>query len=145
MRLTCVVLAWCVCATGWFGGNICVAEDLIQAHDGLVRYKLSNLRVDKGVTRDQIAFDYKRTREGDGTAQLVARTDEGKSRILGLPIRIEESGTIRLRDMFSHVRGQSSAAAMMMTASSFISWSMKDRSMEVENSTWSPISSVTES
>ncbi|EMI52166.1 SHD1 domain-containing protein [Rhodopirellula sallentina] len=80
------------------------AEDLIDAHDGMVRYKLSNMRVTKGITGDEIAFDYRRTREGTGHARIAARTDHGESRILGMPISIEATGTIRLRDMFARSR-----------------------------------------
>ncbi|EMI44213.1 hypothetical protein RRSWK_03281 [Rhodopirellula sp. SWK7] len=87
-----------------FGAIAVQAEDLIDAHDDMVRYKLSNMRVTKGITGDQIAFDYRRTREGSGRARIAARTDHGESRILGMPITIEASGTIRLRDMFSRTR-----------------------------------------
>ncbi|MCM2374542.1 SHD1 domain-containing protein [Aporhodopirellula aestuarii] len=80
------------------------AEDLIDAQEGMVRYKLSNMRVNQGITGDEISFDYRRTKEGTGRAQVAARTDHGASRILGLPIRIDASGTIHLKDMFARSR-----------------------------------------
>ena len=104
MRFACLVSVWIFCTVAWTSLDPCAAEDLIQPHEGIIRYQLSNLRVDKGITGDEIAFDYRRTREGSGRPRLVARTDQGASQILGLPIRIEESGTIRLRDMFARTR-----------------------------------------
>ncbi|MEM8669075.1 MAG: SHD1 domain-containing protein [Planctomycetota bacterium] len=88
-------------------GPLCAkshAEDLIQAPEEIVRFKLSNLRVKTGITSDGISFDYRRVGEGSGQARIVVRTNEGKSQILGMPIQIKESGTIRLRDLFGRTR-----------------------------------------
>lgn len=104
MRFADIYLRLLISAVVCFAGATCLAQDVLQPHDGLVKYKLSNLREEKGITNTVIAFDYRRTREGTGKARLVVRTDQGTSRILGLPIRIEESGTIRLRDMFGRSR-----------------------------------------
>lgn len=80
------------------------AQDLVQAPEDSVFYELSNMRVEKGVVADQIAFDYKRIREGKGTVILAARTDDGPIRIGGFGIRIEATGTIRLEDRFARMR-----------------------------------------
>lgn len=92
----------------WIGlaiaGGAARAEDLINPPKDMSAYELSNLRTEKGVFGEEIAFDYKRTRDGKGRPQLAARTDTGSSRIMGLPISIEATGTIRLRDIFSRSR-----------------------------------------
>ncbi len=80
------------------------AAELVQAPADSVFYELSNLRVEKGVTSDLIAFDYKRTREGKGTPQLVGRTDESTVQITSMFSRIEATGTMRLEDRFSRIR-----------------------------------------
>lgn len=80
------------------------AQDLVQAPEDSVFYELSNMRVEKGVVADQIAFDYKRTREGKGTVTLAARTDDGPINIRGFGFRIEATGTIRLEDRFARMR-----------------------------------------
>ena len=82
----------------------CNGEDLIKASDGMVRYKLSNLRMNTGITGDGMSFDYRRTAEGKGQARLRIRTNQGSVSVLGLPIQIKESGTINLRDMFGRAR-----------------------------------------
>lgn len=81
-----------------------LADDLLQAPEGMVRYKLNDLRVEQGITGDLLVFDYRRNKEGSGSARLAARTNHGPLNIMGLPIRIRESGTIRLRDMFARMR-----------------------------------------
>ena len=80
-----------------------VGQELVQAPQDFAFYKLSKLRVEKDVLGDIIVFDYKRTREGKGEVRLAARTDQGSLRITG-GFRIDESGTIRLRDQFANVR-----------------------------------------
>lgn len=82
----------------------CNGEDLIKASDGMVRYQLSNFRMNTGITRDGISFDYRRTSEGKGQARLRIRTNQGSASVMGLPIEIKESGTINLRDMFGRAR-----------------------------------------
>ena len=82
----------------------CSGEDLIKPADGMVRYKLSNFRVNTGITGDGISFDYRRTSEGKGQAKLRIRTNQGSASVMGLPIQIKESGTINLRDMFGRAR-----------------------------------------
>ena len=82
----------------------CSGEDLIKPADGMVRYKLSNFRVNTGITGDGISFDYRRTSEGKGQAKLRIRTNQGSTSVMGLPIQIKESGTINLRDMFGRAR-----------------------------------------
>ncbi len=80
------------------------AQDLVQAPDDFVFYELSNMRVERSVVGEQIAFDYKRVREGKGTVMLAARTDDGPISIRGFGLRIEATGTIRLEDRFARVR-----------------------------------------
>ena len=82
----------------------CSGEDLIKQADGMVRYKLSNFRVNTGITGDGMSFDYRRTSEGKGQAKLRIRTNQGSASVMGLPIQIKESGTINLRDMFGRAR-----------------------------------------
>ncbi len=65
------------------------ATDLVQAPEESVLYELSNLRAEKGITGDLIVFDYKRTREGKGSAQLVGRTDDGTVNINTIFSRID--------------------------------------------------------
>ena len=74
-------------------------QDLIKGSEEQVAYKLSNYRDGTGFTGDAFSFDYRRTREGEGFARVVIETNEGEMRILGGPIRIEESGTINLRNL----------------------------------------------
>jgi WD40 repeat protein len=81
-----------------------LGQELVQAPADCVLYELSNLRVEKGVVADQIAFDYRRTREGKGQARLAARTDEGPINISGFGSDIEATGTIRLEDRFARMR-----------------------------------------
>lgn len=90
----------------WLGTSpaASLAQDLVQAPDDSVLYELSNLRVEKGVVADQIAFDYKRTREGKGKVRLAARTDDGPINIAGIDFGIEATGTIRMEDRFARMR-----------------------------------------
>ncbi len=83
---------------------VCCGEDLIKPSDGTVRYKLSNLRMNTGITGDGMSFDYRRVSEGMGRARLQINTNQGLVSVLGLPIQIKESGTINLRDMFGRSR-----------------------------------------
>lgn len=80
------------------------ATDLLQAPENTVKYKLSNLRVERGITGNVIVFDYKRVREGSGMARLAARSDQGPIDIHGLGITLKSSGTIRLQDHFASFR-----------------------------------------
>ena len=75
------------------------AEELLQPPKSMVRYKLSNLQTRDSVLGTGFSFDYRRTQEGEGVPRLVVRTNHGESRVLGLQIQIEDSGTIRLRDL----------------------------------------------
>lgn len=74
-------------------------QDLIKGSEEQVEYKLSNYRDGTGFTGDAFSFDYRRTRDGEGFARVVIETNQGEMRILGAPIRIEESGTINLRNL----------------------------------------------
>lgn len=87
-----------------FFASSAVAEDLVQPPEEIARYKLSNLQIKGGITGDEISFDYRINKAGTGQARLIVRTNQGKSQILGLPIRIDQSGTIRLRDIFGRTR-----------------------------------------
>lgn len=80
------------------------AADLLQAPENMVKYKLSNLRVEKGIAGDVIVFDYKRTREGSGVARLAGRSDQGSIDIHGFGMVFQESGTVRLQDHFAGIR-----------------------------------------
>ncbi len=83
---------------------VCCGEDLIKPSDGTVRYKLSNFRMNTGITGDGMSFDYRRVSEGKGQAKLQINTNQGLVSVMGLPIQIKESGTINLRDMFGRSR-----------------------------------------
>ena len=90
--------------------SVALSQELIKPPEGFVRYKLSNLRVERSVLGQVVAIDYKRTQDGQGSqeVQLAARTDDGRLGIIGLA-SIDESGTIRLRDQFpglSRILGQ---------------------------------------
>ena len=95
-----------------FGGLVAVApaqystgqKEFVKAPDGVVRFKLSNLTVKEDLRGTHFSFDYKKTADGEGTPQLRYRTKRGVSRVSGLPIRIDESGDIQLRDMFARTR-----------------------------------------
>lgn len=80
------------------------AADLLQAPENMVKYKLSNLRIDKSITGDVIVFDYKRTREGSGVPRLAGRSDQGRLDIHGFGMVLKESGTVRLQDHFAGIR-----------------------------------------
>ena len=80
------------------------AGDLREAREGMVKYELSNLRVEKSITGDVIVFDYKRLQPGSGIARLAGRSDEGTVDIFGLGLVIRESGTIRLKDQMASIR-----------------------------------------
>ena len=82
----------------------CSGEDLIKPSDGTVRYKLSNFRMNTGITGDGMSFDYRQVSEGKGQARLQINTNQGLVSVMGLPIQIKESGTINLRDMFGRAR-----------------------------------------
>ncbi|MEM9364735.1 MAG: SHD1 domain-containing protein [Planctomycetota bacterium] len=98
LRFACLLFVSCVLVPSL------LAQELLQAPEEMVRYKLNDLRVEKGITGNVIVFDYKRTKEGTGIARLAARTNNGPLNIMGFPIRIRETGTIRLRDMFARMR-----------------------------------------
>ena len=72
------------------------SQELVKAPKELVRYKLSQPRVENGIFGEVIAFDYERTREGQGSAHLIARTDQGRLELIGLA-PIKKSGTLRLK------------------------------------------------
>ncbi|MEP3482459.1 MAG: SHD1 domain-containing protein [Fuerstiella sp.] len=80
------------------------AGDLREAREGMVKYELSNLRIEKSITGDVIVFDYKRLQPGSGIARLAGRSDEGTVDIMGLGLVIRESGTIRLKDQMAGIR-----------------------------------------
>ena len=80
------------------------ADELIKAPGDLVQYKLSNLQDGTGLSGDGFSFDYTRTREGDGYPRVVLQTNRGEMRVLGAPIRIENAGTVNLRNMFGRVQ-----------------------------------------
>lgn len=84
--------------------NTTEAKDLLKAPEGMIRYKLSNLQVGTGFTGDGFSFDYEKTRDGEGYPSVIIQTNRGPLRILGAPIRIEKSGTVNLRNMFSRVQ-----------------------------------------
>jgi len=86
------------------GARKCDGQDLIEAPADAMFYELSNLRSERGITGDTIAFDYQRTREGTGNPVLAVRTDQGPVNISGFGIRIGQSGTIRLQDQFARIR-----------------------------------------
>lgn len=80
------------------------AADLLEATPQMAMYKLSNLRVEREIGGSIFVFDYRRTREGTGTPQLAARTDQGPCEIYGFGMIDKASGTMRLRDRFEHLR-----------------------------------------
>ena len=72
------------------------AQEIVKAPKGYVKYKLSNVRKARSRFGDRIiAFDYVKTQDGIGGAQLVVRSDNGRMGVLGIQT-IENSGTIRL-------------------------------------------------
>jgi len=104
--ITYVIITYVMAWVFWLGTSslTAFAQDLVQAADDSVLYELSNMRVEKGVVADQIAFDYKRIREGNGKVRLAARTDDGPINIMGFGLRIDATGTIRLEDRFARMR-----------------------------------------
>ncbi len=94
-------IAFCMCVLIGSLSKVASSQELIAAPDGYVRYKLSNLRVERGILGEVVAIDYKQTQNGigSGNVQLAARTDDGRLGIIGVSM-IDESGTIRLENRF---------------------------------------------
>lgn len=81
------------------------AQILVEASEDAPFYKLSNLQVTNGLFGEVISFDYTRKREGTGPVYLAGRSDTGIVRITGYSDPINKSGTIRLEDRHSGLRG----------------------------------------
>ncbi|MEM6776673.1 MAG: SHD1 domain-containing protein [Planctomycetota bacterium] len=112
----CLPIVWNVVGLrpGW-------SQELIQAPEDMVRYRLSNLREENSPLGRQIAFDYKKVRDGNGSPRLRIRSDSGPMRVIGLSPRINDSGTIRLRDMLSSLRSRSGNSGLEFYFTSGIS------------------------
>lgn len=80
------------------------AGDLLEAREGMVKYKLSNLRVEKHITGEVIVFDYKRVQSGSGMARLAGRSDQSVIDIHGFGMVFQEEGTVRLQDHMAGLR-----------------------------------------
>lgn len=86
-------------------GQSAYSQILMEAPEDAPFYKLTNLQVTHGLLGEVITFDYARKREGAGAVYLAGRSDTGIVRISGYSDPIKESGTIRLEDHHSGLRG----------------------------------------
>ncbi len=76
-----------------------MGQDVTEAPPNFVFYELSNLRIERDILGEVIAFDYRRTREGMGlTVSLKARSESGPVTIAGYSEITDRSGTIRLEE-----------------------------------------------
>jgi len=67
-------------------------------------YQLSNIRIEDsgfGIGKPQLVIDYKRTRKGEGSASIAARTPKGELRVNGFSSISDASGEIRLEKIVS--------------------------------------------
>lgn len=81
------------------------AADLLTPQADAPRYQLSNLRTERDrFGRSLIALDFKRTREGKGSVSVSGKSGKGRISITASVPSSQESGTIRLQNLFS-IRG----------------------------------------
>ncbi len=90
----------CVClVVNLVASSLAMGQDVTEAPPNFVFYELSNLRIERDILGEVIAFDYRRTREGMGlTVSLKARSESGPVTIAGYSEITDRSGTIRLEE-----------------------------------------------
>jgi hypothetical protein len=84
-----------------FAGQTAVIAELITPSPDAPAFTLSNVRTESDrFDRMQISVDYVRTKKGEGHASLRAANQRGDATLLGIDVPSEDSGTIRMSQMF---------------------------------------------
>lgn len=76
-------------------------DTLLAAPADAPRFELSNMRIENDqFGRTVMVFDYRRTQEGEGRVIVAGRSPEGPLQVTFLPDVTQESGEIRMAQMF---------------------------------------------